>query len=274
MGRPPRITREQILESARVAFTARGFHATTLADVAAELGVTAAAILRYFPSKQELFMAAMSTRDIAVPPSIEELARTDAVQDPRVVLRRFAGQFIPFVSAVIRPSIAVQMHRASRHTTALVVPFDTQNEENPSRRGLRIVSDYFRRAMEAGVIRPANPRAMALLFVAQLHSYVFIHDVLEVRPVHPLDDYLDALIDLWVEGAIRTPEAGGPRARNQSNSQTRPAAARAGGRGGGGSVLRPEAERAATARPRRSAGSKDGGGGVAGGRARSPRSRR
>ena len=40
MGRPPRITRDQVLSQARQAFAERGFHGTTLADIGARLGVS------------------------------------------------------------------------------------------------------------------------------------------------------------------------------------------------------------------------------------------
>ena len=47
MGRPPRISREQLLDTARRVFSTRGFDGATLADIGAELGVTPAAILRH-----------------------------------------------------------------------------------------------------------------------------------------------------------------------------------------------------------------------------------
>lgn len=248
MGRPPRISRDQILEAAREAFTARGFAATTLADIAAGLDVTAAAILRHFPSKQDLFTAAMGSRALAVPAFVEELARADAAEDPRLVLRRFAEQFVPFMSTVIRPAIAVQMHMASQ-TTTLVVPFDTHAEETPPRRGIRIMTGYFRRAMKAGTVRRGDPRALALLFVGQLQSYVFLHQILDVKPVFPLGDYLDQLFGLWTGGALAVEKK---RARSSGRGDRAP------GRGGGGAAVRSKAARAEAARPRRNARGADG----------------
>ncbi len=264
MGRPPRITRDQILDSARDAFTTGGFAATTLADIAAQLGVTPAAILRHFETKQDLFAAAMSSRALAVPPFVEELARADATEDPRLVLRRFAEQFVPFMSTVIRPAIAVQMHRAARATT-LVVPFDTHDDETPPRRGIRIMTGYFRRAMNAGTVRRGDPRAMALLFVGQLQSYVFIHHILDVTPVYPLDDYLDAMISLWAGGALAV--------QKKSRAPNRGGAGRPGRRGGGAAV-RPQTTAAETARPRRNPRGADGERRLARRRPRDPRSDR
>jgi len=270
MGRPPRINAEQILAAARAAFTARGFAATTLADVAAAIEVTPAAILRYFPSKQDLFAAAMSARGIDAPPFIDELARVDPASDPRVVLRRFAEQMIPFASTIIRSAIAVQMHAASAQTT-LVVPFDTRADETPPRKGIRIVTQYFRRAMNAGVIRRGDPRAYALLFVGQLQSYVFIHQLLAIEPAYPLDRYLDALFALWSDGAIVGGRRGSsskshPQAGDPDSSRPR--------RRDGGTAVRAAAAKAETARPRGNARGADGERRVAGRRPRQPRSRR
>lgn len=263
MGRPPRITRDQILAAARAAFAERGFGSTTLADIARVLDVSPAAILRYFHTKQELFTAAMSTRDLQIPQALVELAFVDAASDPRVVLRSFASQVIPFIQSIIRSAIAVQMHMRAQQTT-LVLPFDTAAEETPPRRALRVVTDYFRRAMEAGVVRKADPHAMALLFVGQLQAYVLLHFVLNVGPVYPLDRYLDALIDLWSRGAF----IGVTDGEEDRDRSRRPV------RRNGRTAVRAQTARAEAARPERNRGGKDGGSGVARRRPRGPRSRR
>lgn len=272
MGRPPRITRQQILEAAHAAFTERGFASTTLADIAAPMHVTPAAILRHFPTKQELFTASMSERGIAIPEFLDEIVTADATTDPRIVLRRFAERFVPFAAAVIRPAIAVQMHMAARQTT-VVVPFDTEAEETPPRRGLRVLTEYFQRAMNAGTVRRGDPRAIALLFAGQLQSYVFIHFVLNITPVYPLDKYVDALLDLWTEGAI-VPVRGGMRARKTLDSQKdRPTARDRRPRRRGTAVLA-RAEKAEAADSRGNDRGSDGQRRVARGRARRSRPRR
>jgi AcrR family transcriptional regulator len=264
MGRPPRITRDQILAAARAVFAERGFDSTTLADIARPLGVTAAAILRHFRSKQDLFAAAMTASEFPLPAPLMEVALAEGLEDPRAILRRFAEQFVPFIQSVIGPAIAVQMHVRSRQTT-VVVPFDVAAEDTPPRRGLKVLTAYFDRAMKAGMIRPADPRAMALLFAGHLQSYVLMHDVLDVKPVYPLDRYLDALFGLWLHGAITgvaDAEEDHPRGRGARR------------RSGSAAVLPAKKERAGGARIVRDGGSADGAGGVAGRRPRRPRSRR
>src|SRR5437764_14452558 len=100
MGRPPTISREQILQAARAAFTQKGFATATLADIAGDLRVTPAAVLRHFESKQALFDAAMRG-SIELPQCIADLETVDAATDPRVVLRRVAEEWVPFASRTI-----------------------------------------------------------------------------------------------------------------------------------------------------------------------------
>lgn len=50
---------EAIVETATRLFSARGFRGTTVAAVAAEVGITDAGVLHHFPTKQELLMAVL-----------------------------------------------------------------------------------------------------------------------------------------------------------------------------------------------------------------------
>ena len=271
MGRPPRITRQQILDTARVVFISRGFEAATLADIARELAVTPAAILRHVSSKQALFAEAMRSGVVDHPSCVLELAATSGEADPRVTLRRFAEQFIPFVREVLGANLAVYMHSRSQRT-ALLIPFDTSSEQSPAQRGIALVTDYFRRAQNAGTIRIDDPRAAALMFIGHLHSYVLIHFVLNVTPVYPLDRYLDAIIDLWVHGGINMP--GGKRARKKNGAEEAdPGPARRRRRNGDLPVHARAAETEAAGAGRNARGP-GGQRGVAGRRPRGPRSHR
>jgi AcrR family transcriptional regulator len=265
MGRPAIIQREQLLETARRVFARKGFEAATLADIASEIKVTPAAMLRHFPSKQALFAAAMQPRHIEVPRFIFDLVATDASEDPRVVLRRLAEAFVPFVQQTLADNLAVYMF--SRAQTSIVLPFDPRDPDTPPRRGLQVVTEYFKRAQAAGVLRVHDPRAAALLFMGSLQSYVFIHQVLHVSPVYPLPDYIDALIDLWSDGAF-----GGTRGRKKHQTHRGPARDR--DRGGGDAVLHAGATKTARSDSVRDARSKNGKRRIARGRTRDKSPRR
>jgi AcrR family transcriptional regulator len=214
MGRPPRIARQQLLDVARAVFSKKGFGATTLADIAAELNVTPAAILRHVESKQALFDEAMRGGDLVeLPPAVAQLATVDATTDPRIVLRQLAEGIVPFVQSILATRIVVAMHESSQRTS-VTLPFNADTENNPPRRAFAMIADYMRRATEAGRLHVRDPRAATLLFMGSLQGYVLFHYVLKVTPAYPLSDYIDALVELWSEGAISNTNRGGSRGRS------------------------------------------------------------
>lgn len=234
MGRPATIQRPQLLETARRVFARKGFEAATLADIAGELNVTPSALLRHVKSKQELFFESMEGGNIELPPSLKTLESLKGDEDPRVVLRTFAREMIPFLAGVISSVIAVHMHERAAE---IRLPFDREADNAPPRRALRLIEAYFARARDAGRIRITDERAAARLFLGSLHAYVLYQHVIKL-PSYPLEPYLDALIDLWINGGFS--------ARQTKGVSRRRSRASAAGRGGGNVSL--PAKRAKTAR--------------------------
>lgn len=64
------VTRRRLLEAAAAVFAAKGFHATSLADVADRAGYTIGAVYSNFASKDALFQALMEQRLRAVEASL------------------------------------------------------------------------------------------------------------------------------------------------------------------------------------------------------------
>jgi AcrR family transcriptional regulator len=219
MGRPPIIDRTLLMARARELFISRGYEATTLADVAAALRVTPAGVLRHVGSKERLFLEAMRSGPIELPPFFAELSQSPVAPDPRIALRRFAEQFVPFAQKRMAEAVALYMHAGSK----IPVPFDLRSRTSPPRRGLPIIERYFGRAAAAGTLRVRNTRAAAILFAGSLQSYAFLHQVLNVFDTpFPLDTYLDTLFDVWTSGAIAirrsgrsASKSGGPRDRTK-----------------------------------------------------------
>ncbi|MCK9518266.1 MAG: TetR/AcrR family transcriptional regulator [Dehalococcoidia bacterium] len=58
--------RQAIIEAARQAFVRKGTDATTMADIAREVGITAGAIYRYFPTKDDLIACCFSESEESV----------------------------------------------------------------------------------------------------------------------------------------------------------------------------------------------------------------
>jgi len=81
-------TRRAILQAARSMFAARGYEQTTIRAVAAQAGVDASMIMRYFQSKEGLFTAAVTT-DLQVP----ELCSVPSSQRGELLVRYFVERW-------------------------------------------------------------------------------------------------------------------------------------------------------------------------------------
>jgi AcrR family transcriptional regulator len=77
-------TRADIVSAARSRFAAEGYERTTLRAVAADVGVDAALVIRYFGSKQELFAAAA---EFTI--NLPDLAGVDPDEIAGILLPRF-----------------------------------------------------------------------------------------------------------------------------------------------------------------------------------------
>jgi len=213
MGRRPKVTRQEVLSAARAAFAERGFEATTLAAIAARVEVSAAALLRHAPTKEALFAAAMSAGEGEIRPPVEFLARLTGEEDPRRVLKRLAEAMVPFLEQKLDETVASWMRSKIRVERAadIRLPFDPSRTPTPPQRVLALLEEYLRRAVAAGRLSLADPRAAALAYLGSLHSYVMLHRVVRIcDPPLPFDRYLKTLLEVWTRGAL-PPTARGPR---------------------------------------------------------------
>ena len=56
------IKRQEVLREAAASFNFKGYHATSLTEIATSLGVTKAALYHYFPNKNSLLAACFEQR--------------------------------------------------------------------------------------------------------------------------------------------------------------------------------------------------------------------
>jgi len=195
------------MQAARDAFAARGYDGTTLAAIAARLGVSPAALLRHAPSKAALFAAAMAETPAAKEPfPMAFLAEADVAR-PREVLRHLARTAIPFIEAQMSESIACWMYaKNARENPTLRLPWNPRAPSSPPRRVFALLEGYLRRAARAGTLRVRDPQAAAMAFMGNLNAYAFFHLVIPlVDPPLPLDRYIDTLLDIWSRGALAAP---------------------------------------------------------------------
>jgi AcrR family transcriptional regulator len=97
-------TRKQLLEAARRRFAHEGYTATTVRDIADDVGVDAALVSRYFGSKEKLFEACLD----------------EAVHDLRGDTSE-ANELRQMVQAIIRNTIGADSEDASRQALLMLM---------------------------------------------------------------------------------------------------------------------------------------------------------
>jgi AcrR family transcriptional regulator len=205
MGRPARVTRDQVIAAAREAFASRGYEGTTLAYIAAQVGVSPAALLRHAPSKEALFGLAMSSEKDVPRVPIKFLETMTGTEDPRLVLKRVANAFVPFIEARLGEHIARWQYANVGTPRAIPLLFDPDQRPTPPEKALGELERYLRRASRAGRVHVKDPRSAALSFLGSLQAYIFFHKMLGMDPPLPLRRYVDTVVTIWTHGAIRTP---------------------------------------------------------------------
>jgi AcrR family transcriptional regulator len=217
MGRRPKVHREEVLAAARAAFAERGFEATTLASIAARLGVSPAALLRHAANKEALFSACMAPGPGDQPTPLDFLAELDGTEDPREVFRRIAHALVPFAARKLDEQVARFM-RAKAGERITLSPFADHPGMSPPQRGFALLEDYFRRAAQAGTLQVTDVTAAALALLGSLHSYVTLGRILKVPdPPIPLDRYLVTLVEIWTRGGIAAHGSSQPRRSSRSH---------------------------------------------------------
>ncbi len=80
-------TKERMIAAAVSLFSRAGFHGVTTKDIAHSAGVSEGNIFRYFPSKKDLFIAAVDSELAKLSLSTGALAEAAIVEDSRTALR-------------------------------------------------------------------------------------------------------------------------------------------------------------------------------------------
>ena len=198
MARRATIRTDEILQVAREVFLQRGADAPT-AEIARRAGVSEGSIFRRFPTKQELFLAAMGMD--TDPPWLEELEQL-ATDDVRQELCDLALHIIDSVREMVPRMMLLW---SSRELGGQIM----RDQAGSPRRKLVALTDYFDRQMRAGRMRMAHPEICARIFVGSIFNFAFL-EAMGIEVHGPIDakTYVQSLVDtLWQGLAPQTESA-------------------------------------------------------------------
>ena len=192
----------RLVKAATQVFARKGFAASNK-EIAAEAGITAAALYWYFPSKEDLLWAVI---DQHWPDPAQIRASLWAARDlpPRAVLPRLVdGVATSFFNEEMRPLITVLVQESIRNPTIAKV-----YEERFVASIAGALTAYFAYQIERGVFKPGKaevyvPCFMGPLAIAGVFKFVLNQGWLarvEVREI------IQTAVDLFLTGILTTQE--------------------------------------------------------------------
>jgi AcrR family transcriptional regulator len=194
-------SRDEILKAAINLFATRGFHETSMAEVARAAGVSKALIFWHFKSKEELFVAVLGK---LLEPYVIDFAEEAGALDEKAQLLRLIESYVLFVrenAGSIRFLVA-QILRDERAKDSL------SNQVLALYEGYQtLVTDLIGRAQAKGIcVCRFPPQAAAAFLLATLNGLLFGHMLLGSRP--PDLEACTGMLRQWLFGEGPELEAG------------------------------------------------------------------
>ena len=187
--------REQIVHAAIELFSRKGFRGTTTREIAEAVGISEAALFKYFATKEDLYTAI-----------IEAKARTDeviAMAAPAAARRDDAGVFravgLHFLEEVQRDASLMRLLLFSAlEGHALSEMFFRSRV----RRLHEFLADYIRAGAAAGRFRPLDPLLAARAFLGMVFHNLLIHELFGVKrePTQGGHEVVETLVVLFLRG--------------------------------------------------------------------------
>ena len=190
------LSREQLLDAAEEIFGAKGFHETTLKEVAELAEFSVGSVYSFFESKDDLFRQIFLRRGEEFMPGMRELLGADA-DDPVAQLHRLVDYEIGFFRR--HPRFGRLFLRYSSATTlSLDREIDLAMRENYDE-SMALQADLFRRGQARRQLCPGDPEVLARLFSGLISAYQALdpavvsdeRDAPERLPLADLHDLVD-----------------------------------------------------------------------------------
>jgi TetR/AcrR family transcriptional regulator len=152
--------RAEILHSALRAFRARGYHATTLEDIANQLGIRSAALYHYFPDKESILYACHREGLVEVERILAE-ARERYATAPERLAHAIREHVRVMADTLEGSALALDVSALTPRRRAEVIA-----ERDRYERGLR---DIVAEGVRSGEFRPLDPKLAAFALLGAIN---------------------------------------------------------------------------------------------------------
>ena len=190
--------RAQILREAAHLFGTHGFNGTTTRDVAARVGLTEAALYRYFPSKEAMYTAILDER-LAAPDLTEPVEEFARCGDDRAVFTVLALNLLHATET--DPSILRLVLFSALEGHQLARPF----QEARIRLLREFLAGYIERRSREGAFRGLDPALGARAFIGMVVDHLLVRQIFGQRAEYPQspEAVADTFVSIFLDG-VRT----------------------------------------------------------------------
>jgi len=198
--------RAQILREAIACFAELGFRGTTIRGLANRVGISEAALYRYFDSKEALYAAIIDEKMSAVD-IVSVLTETAARGDDHAFFLGLAKEILGRVEA--DPSFLRILYFSALEGHTLANPFF----ETRVKRLREFVTEYIQRRIDDGVFAAFDPELASRAFLGMVFDHLNVRLVLGQADAYPqpLDVVAETFVSIFLAG-LRTRPSGGPTA--------------------------------------------------------------
>ncbi len=194
--------RAQVLREAARLFGSAGFKGTTTRDIAAAVGITEAALYRYYPSKEAMYAAILDAR-MASPDLLAPVEPIAAAGDDRAVFTMLALTLLRSVEA--DPSILRLILYSALEGHELARPF----QEKRILRVREFLTDYIETRSRDGVFRVVDSALAARAFMGMVVDHLIVRHVFgqHERYPQPPEQVAETFVSIFLDGMRATPSA-------------------------------------------------------------------
>lgn len=186
--------RRELLEAARDCFAERGYHATSVDDIAKRVQVARGTFYLYFPDKRTIFAELLSDFLGRIAGSIESIDLTDPAQPPRRQLRENLLRIVG-LAAENPQMVKLALADAPGLTT------DLDEQLRVFYRALRVfIDESLEEGQQIGLIRPGDRQLYISLVLGGLSRILLDHcrGELALTP----EEVVDAIMDFLEQGLL------------------------------------------------------------------------
>jgi AcrR family transcriptional regulator len=187
--------REQILEEAMACFSEQGFRGTTVRALAGRVGLSEAALYRYFPSKESLY-AAIIDRKMAAVDLIAVLEPAAERRDDRAFFLSLAREIFARVEG--DPTFLRILYFSALEGHRLADPFF----ESRVKRLREFVTEYIARRTAEGHFVAVDPVLASRAFLGMVFDHLNVRLVLGQADAYPqpLDEVARTFVSIFLRG--------------------------------------------------------------------------